>query len=538
MKNSEDRWQFWGNLTARKQLNAEEVRYWKTNLHRILKVGFEFEFNLPEGKNGICKRNNNACPCINMTATTTCWRECVSQEQGNCAVLNEGKECVGVYCSEFVSKCFSCTSYARDCDTCKYLYDPKKNPDEIRNTLANELVPNNTYGQISKYGVHSIVTDGSLLGKKGAEIITTGRRVDYWEFFNMNKRIIDNAVSRGGYTNERCSIHMHLLATYYGKIAGDGGNNSVPPKINEMERDMPEIILANLHQLIRRYQNAMTWMVMGLDEPNRMTRWEKFRVSVLPVSAVARHMRDVRDEVCNRAEGKKYGWVNYNRVGFSNSGDVERFHVEFRAADGILSQSAVSAVACMYYALVIKAVEISRYGVLDMGDKPWLKKATEIKSAIMNNTKAWDDGDRFSDTSQLMKYSSILIDESFDLIRQLKSILIKVGPAYEVLEKLAEKPCALRRQEGRTWEEIEDELKIITTEEDTLNLTIRETIVLNKVAECTDEEEWIKEVSRALSARAEIGVDGIEDKVRKFMSTTKENGELIWSSKIGGPILI
>lgn len=282
----------------------------------------------------------------------------------------------------------------------------------------------------------------------------------------------------------------------------------------------------------------MTWMVMGLDEPNRMTRWEKYRVSVLPVSAVARHMRDVRDEVCSRAEGKKYGWVNYNRVGFANSGDVERFHVEFRAADGVLSQSAVSAIACMYYALVIKAVEISRYGVLDMGDKLWLKKATEIKNAILNNTKAWDDGDRFADTSLLMQHSSVLIDESFDLIRQLKSILIKVGPAYEVLEKLAEKPCALRRQEGRTWEEIEDELKIITTEEDTLNLAIRETIVLNKVAECGDEAEWIKEVSRVLSARVEDGAAEIEDKVRKFMSTTKENGELIWSSKIGGPILI
>ena len=60
------------------------------------------------------------------------------------------------------------------------------------------------------------VQDGSLLGKKGAEVITVGRRVDYWEFYKMAKTIIDTAVTKGAYVNERCSTHMHVLAGYYG----------------------------------------------------------------------------------------------------------------------------------------------------------------------------------------------------------------------------------------------------------------------------------------------------------------------------------
>ena len=84
---------------------------------------------------------------------------------------------------------------------------------------------------------------------------------------------------------------------------------SIPNRITELERDMPEIILANLHQLTRRYQNAMTWMFMGLNEPERMTRWEKFRVSVLEISALDRPMNEIMENVSHVADGRKI-WLD------------------------------------------------------------------------------------------------------------------------------------------------------------------------------------------------------------------------------------
>lgn len=564
MRNNKDRWAFY-NMPHRPVLEAGDVAFWRTQLARILKVGFELEFNLPEKKNGTCKGDSSTCPCKYLKPENECWQKCINTDGchaiertpdtcQNAAVNCDGSECVGcehftaectgIYCSNFISFCYVCDKFERDCSGCQYRYDPSRNPEAIRKGLTEKFKPNQTYGVINATGVHSVVQDGSLLGKKGAEIVTIGRRVDYWEFYKMLKRIIDESVSRGGYVNERCSTHMHLLASYYGKMMSMSGNDKsgVPNRVNEMERDMPEIILANFHQLCRRYQNAMTWMMMGLDEPERMTRWEKFRVSVLEISAVKDMMQNVLKQVSANAGGNKYGWVNYNPVEFNGNGQVRRFHVEMRAADGLLSPSALAALGCMQYALAIKAVEISRYGLLEVGDEAWMNQARQVKDAILNNMKGYQDGDRFGDTSNLHQYYEILRSEAIDLVQQLKPILIRIGPAYEVLEKLAERPCALRRCDGETWEQIEKDLEVIVNEEGKLDIALSEIITLNQVCECSDMTEWIQTVGQILRNDPEMEIDPdnavLEDNIQEYIDNKRDAGELVWSGRIGGPIII
>ena len=244
------------------------------------------------------------------------------------------------------------------------------------------------------------------------EVVTVGRRIDYLEFFKMCKKIIDESVKRGAYVNQSCSIHMHVLAANYSKLFDQQEKLGIPKKVSELEREMPEIILANFHQLCRRYQNAITWLTMGLDDPERMTRWEKFRVSVLEISPVVASMSEVKEKVRVHAGGNKYGWVNYNFVDFGNSGDVSRLHIELRTMDGILSPSIVASVACLYYALMIKAVEISKYGLLEVGDKAWMDQAKQAKKAILNNMKDYKEGDRWGSTKNIMKYRDVYIRES------------------------------------------------------------------------------------------------------------------------------
>jgi hypothetical protein len=564
MRVNKDKWAFY-KLPNRPLLTSAEVLYWRNALAKILKVGIELEFNLPEKKTGSCKGDSDTCPCQNLLPQNDCWKKCINVN--GCSVISERKlencknvtanceaadcpscehfagECTGIACPNFVSYCFVCPDYATECKSCPYRYDPEKNPDAIRKSLNDTLRPNNCYGLVAPSGVHSITQDGSLLGKKGAEIITVGRRVDYWEFFKMADNIFKEASDKGAYMNERCSIHMHVLASYYSKLvpSGMGEKMSIPERVSEMERDMPEIILANLHQLVRRYQNAMTWMMMGLDDPNHLTRWEKFRVSVLPHSAVVSTMREVMQQVSHGAGGNKYGWINYNSMGFNDSGDIRRFHVEMRACDGLMSPSAVAALACMYYALVIKAVEISRYGVVEIGDEAWLSRATKIKEALLNGTGDYK-GSRLSDTSKLSQYYDVLVEESLDLVSQLKPILIRLGPAYDVLERLAERPCALRRIDGHTWDRIEEELKVIIDEEGLIENAVTEILVLNQVCDCQDEKEWIEAVGRILREDPELGIDPdddtIEDTIKQFITNKKDGGELVWSNKIRAPIMI
>lgn len=565
MRNTKERWAFY-KMPHRPELSAADVIFWRNQLSRILKVGFELEFNLPEKKNGTCKGESTTCPCKHLKPENECWQKCINTEGchaiernmelcKNAAINCEvedcagcehfSAECTGIYCSNFISYCYVCEKFERECTGCQFRYDPDKNPDAIRKHITQKFQPTNTYGVIGASGVHSVVQDGSLLGKKGAEVVTIGRRVDYWEFFKMLKRIIDETVGRGGYVNERCSTHMHLLGSYYGKMMSMGGNDKnsgVPNRVNEMERDMPEIILANFHQLCRRYQNAITWMCMGLDEPERLTRWEKFRVSILEISAVKDTMQNVLKQVSNNAGGNKYGWMNYNPVEFTGNGDVRRFHVEARTADGLLSPSALAALGCMFYALAIKAVEISRYGLLEVGDESWMNQARQVKDAILNNMKGYQDGDRFGDTRHLHKYYEILQSEATDLVQQLKNILIRIGPAYDVLERLAERPCALRRVDGDTWEQIEKDLEVKVGEEGRLEIALSEIITLNQVTECQHVEEWIATVGQMLRQDPEMGIDPdnavLEEQIEEYVVGKRENGELVWSGRIGSPIII
>ncbi|MEA3296164.1 MAG: hypothetical protein U9Q27_03450 [Patescibacteria group bacterium] len=556
MRSNIDRWSFINHPT-KPVLNDGEVRYWKAQLAKILKIGTEFEFNLPNNKNGICKGDSNSCPCISMT-NNDCWMSCINADtcpiirspdrcdnrtgtcnSKDCITCEHFKcECKNIFCPNFTTACFICKDFTLNCDKCPFKYDIAKDPDMIRKNIAAVLKPNNSYGIVSEFGVHSITTDGSLTGKKGIEIITVGRRIDYWEFYNMSKKVIDTATSRGAFVNERCSLHMHVLAAYYGKIAA-GEKFGIPTRINEMEKSLPEIIVSNLHQLIRKYQNAITWMTMGLDNPNSMTRWEKFRVSVLPISAIYNSMIKVRDKVSEFAGGNKYGWINYSNIGFDTFENIKTFHIEFRVADCLICPSATAALACLYYTLVIKAVEISRYGVLEVGDNKWLKHEIKIKDTLLNNTKPYDSGDRFSNTENLLKYQNELIFNSLELIHQLKHLLIKIGPAYEVLEKLAERPIALRRCGGESWTDIEKNLAVVTSKEDSFEIKMNEFIDLRLIDDCKNPNEWSEEIERAFKEDVEFKKDkNLINEITQYLKKRLEDGEIIWSNSIGAPIKI
>lgn len=450
---------------------------------------------------------------------------------------NEKAICPGIYCHGFITKCFTCDDFEINCETCENRYDPDKNPEEIRAKMHQEMNPSNSYGEIRNFGIHSITTDGSLLGQKGAEIITVGRRVDYWEFFKMAEMVIKSSVEKGAYINERCSIHMHLLASYFSKLFPNSSSSGVPSQINELEKPMPEIILANFHQLCRRYQNAITWMTSGLDEPHRLTRWEKFRVSVLEISAILNDMPAVKDMVSSNAGGNKYGWVNYNYTTFAENNCVKRLHLEMRVADMLLSPSAVAALSCMAHAMMIKAVEISRYGIIEVGDNTWMERAREIKNALMNGTGGYD-GERFSCTKNLAKHYDVLIGETIELVTQLKHILIQMGPGYDVLEKLAERPCSLRRIAGESWETIEKDLAVVVNEDDRLHIAIDECIDLRYVSECNTIDEWIAQTAKILKEDEEVNLTAgdITQQIENYVVRRRDDGEMIWSESLGSMI--
>lgn len=559
MRNSREKWVFFKHA-SKGNLSGEEVRYWRKTLSNLLKVGIEFEMNLPD-VTGNCKGNNNSCPCMHLNVKD-CWKECTNMKScsskpnkyscGNRdADCDNGRSCVaegvscenymfkciGMNCSQFMAKCAICNELTLDCAKCAHRYDPDLNPINIRNRIRKELKPSNNYGKICDSGVHSITTDGSLLGgegkDKGIEVITIGRRIDYNEFFKMSDKIISLAESQGAYVNERCSIHMHLLTSHYGSLEEEP-DMGMSTAINELERPIPELILANFHQLCRRYQNAMTWMCMGLDDPDKMTRWEKYRVSILDISPTLCNMETVRERVANAAGGTKYGWVNYKYTTFDTADDVDKLHVEMRVLDGMMSPSVVAAVACMFYAIIIKAVEISRYGLLRIGDEDWLLENKKVKQALLNNyPKDWNADHRFSNTSKLYKYYDFLTAESLELLQQLKHILMRIGPSYSILEQLAAKPVALRRCDGESWKDIENSFAVRMSDEDIVEAYVDEFIDLRIISDCKTFDEWLSEIEIALQEKIKQPGGVTMKQIANYVDNMRLEGHCIWSNSLG-----
>ena len=528
-----NQWTFF-QVPGQKALASEDVRYWKNNLFKILKAGLEFEFNLPNRK-GSCKGTSHLCPCIHLKVKD-CWSVCLNTE--NCKKEFGDAfdaKCAKQMCSGFSMACAECNDFQLDCETCEHRYDPDSDPNIIREKLREKLEPSHHYGRISKTGVHDIVTDGSLLGgdgkEKGAEVITTGRRVDYWEFYKMISQIINESMDRGAYMDERCSIHIHLLASYYDNVSGP--LKGVEASMSELERPLPQIILSNFHQLCRRYQNAITWMSCGLNEKQHLTRWEKFRVSILDTSPVHMSMQEIIQVMTERSNKKrgKYGWVNYMFTEFDGNNDLTKFHVEMRSLDGILVPSAVTAMTCLFYSLFIKAIEISRYGLLEVGNKEWMAQSQNIKDRLMNGMGGWDSY-RVSDNSMLTNDDiDVMTFECTDLINQLKHILLRFDPAYDVLEKLAYKPVAVRRCDGDSWKDIEEQLKIEMPEETKIEKALAELIDVRRFTKCESEEDWTIKVVAAVVEETEG--EGNPDNVKEVIRNNKNGGEYLWSDNLG-----
>jgi len=525
-----NKWVFF-QVPSKPALNLEEVRYWKNNLSKILKVGLEFEFNLPN-RQGSCKGTSTHCPCIYKTDENNCWKKCVRETLCKKEFGDKFKDiCAGQMCTGYIMNCAVCEDFTLDCEICEFRYNPDKDPDNIRKQLRDSFKPSQNYGRINASGVHNIVCDGSLLGEgsegKGAEVITTGRRIDYWEFFKMITKIMKDSTDKGAYFNERCSIHVHLLASYYG-TKGLGRSSLM----SELEKPLPEIVIANFHQLCRKYQNAITWMSAGLDDYEHFTRWEKFRQSVLDVSPVSNSMPaliNIMEERTGKLRGK-YGWVNYMFCRFNDNNDLTKFHLEMRSLDGIMSPSAVTAMACLFYAMIIKAVEISRYGLLEVGDETWMKRSMQVKKRLLNGNGGYD-SNRLSCTADLTDEDfDFLKREAYELNNQLKHILLKLGPVYEVIEKLAYSPAAIRRCAGKTWDEIEEELAVYIPKETKLEKLLASHIDMRTYVKCKDEKEWCINIIKDISEEEK---EDVSEALNAIITAYKSDGEYIWSDNLG-----
>lgn len=515
----------------RPPLSVEEARYWRDILHKICKIGFEFEMNLPEC-NGTCKGDSYVCPCSHPEKKNRkCYANCLVSDS---CTIKKSIECPGIYCVEFVSPCQTCQEVVKDCKHCDFYEDPDKIPRSIRENLTRALTPSNDLSVVGKTGTMAVTNDGSLLGDGGVEVTTVGRRVNFDSFYKQAKEIINRCKERGAFLNERTSVHMHLVAGYF-NMALENGNikvhytkakNDSNYQIRELEQPVPEIILANFHQLIRRYHNAITWMTSAGNELRHITRWAKFRIPILKYSAVRTGMQKIINQIAESdGHSGKYSYINYSNIRFSSdTNTIDKLHLEARYADGMHSPTAIASLGIMLHAFLMKAVAMSKYGVLQSGDPNYMDQAYSINNALLNNSGDWG-GQRWSNTENFEPYRETVREQAQELISILYDELKNHGSVINVLRALADNPCSMRLVSGNTWETIEEDLFRQLSEVGEFEKKVLQAIDLCNISECIDTTEWATALGEDLKASAEKINSGVEKLIK--------NNLILWDPIVG-----
>jgi len=548
---------------GRPPLNRDETEYWLDFLPKVLKIGTEFEINLPSPERVLQVKENQPCvsaknPCASDCANLeTCLVDrhptfCLTRETGKflnskfkCPAKDETDteackscpawmlNCRGANCSMYTPFCTICPSFKRVGDVVES-GDIRQDAESIRREMRELLQPTEFVGQVGKAGVLEVKKDNSLVNNGGIEIPTVGRRVHWQSFYNMCKGIVEPVVARGGFVNERCGQHYHILAGYF----GDGSR--IGRAVSELEKPLPEIILANLHQLNRRYELAMFWIMSAGTRVESLTRWARFRQSIRRFSALHSRMNRIQAEMFeaivsmnNSQEQKgKYAAVAYHFCKFDKEGNVATFHIENRIADGVLSPAVATAWAMLCYALVLKAVRLSQYGIMEDGSNEYREKVKEVSPHLIDGERREFGEMRLADTSGLMPHIPWLRENATEMIHWLKPELSELGPAYDILLSLADKPCSIRLAAGQTWEQIEKGLYAPFQKGEENGLLradeIREVVDLSGIVDCAHLEMWIEEVAAYLGQSSPI----VADVVYRLI----QDEELRWSGPIGALI--
>lgn len=555
---------------GRPPLSRDDAEYWLEFMPKILKVGTEFEINLPSADRVLQIEEEQ--PCIH--ADESCSKDCANLE--HCLTDRHPVLCLTRDSGKFLSKKFSCpakdetdASACKDCDawmlncrlrSCAMLVpfcsicptfrregdvvesgDIRRDAESVRREMRELLQPTEFVGDFGKSGVFEVKKDNSLVNNGGIEVPTVGRRVHWNSFYRMCADIINPIVARGGFVNERCGQHFHVLAGYFDPNQAFGGSR-LGRSVSELEKPVPEIIVANLHQLHRRYELAMFWIMSCGGSMETLTRWARFRQSLRRFSALHSSMSKIQAEMGEAVMGMnsasnqkgKYAAIAYHLCKFDSEGDAKTFHFENRIADGALSPAVVAAWAMLCYVFVLKAIRLSQYGIMEDGSNEYRKKIKEIQPHIINGEKREWGGYRTADTVGLQPYIPWLRENAIEMVNWFKPELSNLGPAYDILAALADKPCCLRLVEGHSWEQIESDLHapfVQNLRDQNVDIDdLREIVDLGSIMDCDHLEMWIEEAAAHLGQDPPIIADTIHQLIH--------GGEFRWSDPVGSLITV
>ncbi len=316
--------------------------------------------------------------------------------------------------------------------------------DDYLPTLVTALRPSKSLDELGEHGVLDVVTEHC-----GIEIQVIGQQPTYRALVSQFRFIVDPLVRDGARARSTCGLHFHLLAP-------------------DLRQNMPEIILANIWNLTRRYAPGLRFLTSTGDDRGALCRRRNYasHLELVRHTPGIQSMREIQRKLReSSAVPEHQNFLNLEHVVFAGDGTIERLHIEFRFCDADLAVTSIVSKVFLFLALALKAVDLSQFGVIHVGRvREWTRKKL-LLDLLSNN----DGNHATSDTSGIDDGAiEELRSDARELLELLKPPLVRLAladgglgdehPAFEVLSFLAENPISLLRSSGMSWEEIEETL--------------------------------------------------------------------------------
>jgi hypothetical protein len=225
-----------------------------------------------------------------------------------------------------------------------------------------------------------------------------------------------------------------------------------------MAEPVPEIILANLWNLVRRYSPELRFITSGGESRSSLCRRRNHtsHLEMVRHSPIHMTMAEIQDELKHSPTVPEHqNFFNLQHLSFTEDGDVLPFHLEFRFPDADLSATSITAKTFLLMALTLKAVDLSQFGVIHVGKiTPWRRKI-ELLDMLSNNNGALATSDTSGINDAVLLELSQGCHELLDLLEPTFDNF-EDNPSLNVLELLAETPISLLRCNGDNWTTIED----------------------------------------------------------------------------------
>lgn len=272
----------------------------------------------------------------------------------------------------------------------------------------------------------------------GIEVRIIGRHPHFHALQRQYQAITAILLEHGSRARPTCGLHFHLLT----------------PAIAE---PVPEIVLANLWNLTRRYAPELKYLTSAGEQRDGLCRRRQHNSHVEMVrhssglTPMARIHQALKE---SQIVPEHQNFLNLEHVGFPDSGGILPFHLEFRFPDMDLSATSITSKAFLFLALLLKSVDLSQYGVIHVGRiQTWQRKKL-LLDMLSNN-----------DGKLATSNTALITDEILEELRQgCYELLDLIAPTFEgycsgqaldVLLSLVEQPISLLRCAGYEWGQIE-----------------------------------------------------------------------------------